>query len=1304
MSTNSTFASAWDAHIAELQTQRRAVRDERDRQVAALYPHMRTFILKNADAVHTGDSARRDDVPRTMTLVTPTGSSAERDHLYVGPHPVLARNMHWDKAFEELSFATSDGALTIRGHLRLTHSRLRAFGMIDIGGNAYAVEYEVPPQRYTMKIAKNAAYLAGDNATITWDTQSERWTGAEWSTEPEVGFTYGVNGEEVIGDEKVYTFLASFDDIPTKRVWAPFPLSYSGFLTHDLRLAYALSGGTTVPGGPGSEHFPYTLAADLSEFAYDFAGGMVVGASGYSGTPYGVIGTWARIPAAGLYHLQGDGLTTLVGVHDGALYIGGHRVAGADLAGDTLAWHGLPKDLAQAAGLPHAGHLVFSRDGAEVTASSFGATGRRVSPDQALDIADALTAPQLRDALRRGRTLHADPEHDLAALTRMTQFAVDAKGMYYDVVQQGSMDDFYSILQHYMDQDLRRQFFNPAPPPPLDPQLQAIAKITGTKGTDPIPWYGSLSVPYTACALAQYSADPAAATINGKRAETALTAATSGSDVMAAQGPLLYQRRYQNKHENLDWFLADQKANAAKYAPAIDAKVEQWIAEAKAAPIGTPEELAALEKQLRDLGAYAKDHDQYWAFALYTFTTMPAYLNMLQTILLTGTGIDGSEFTQRVQRTVAVLNVLDTTSHFTQQYGYLLQLFQLGSILPQMYDFSNDLSGFSYAVKQILDKFIEQYINSPDPKMREAAEALQQHAKDDFIDRVLSILHTSAAVGHGIYEWAHVAARFENAFGRFFAHVPHVVGKMIAIAGGTAMMGFFLLGAADWNELEPAEQALVIAGGASVTAQILVPIVQRGMALGSIWESGAGLWKNLRKFWTMDVIDEALKNTTSSMRNWLMSNKGSATIDKTYTIKEAFKARSLFTAESNLPAGQRFKTAVFGRNIGQFLARVLGATFAIIGIVLSSIALAGENEPLELAANILFLTASCLELVAIVGGWAMAGSAVAVGGMLVTTIFAIVSIVGLIAMVAGVVLLIILMTRPQESPVEKFAKSSGTFYMPYKTAIEYFRVYEPLNRPQRAGVAVLPGGSADKALMIGSDGTVKQAKYDASGHTAFYISTDATGRVQIGAPVKDAKGAAALLALAVDDTGKVVARSASGSDASLDTHLLWYTEGVGEGTYEETASKTKELRSAPFKLYTALTEGSATRRYLAADDAGGWVLRDGDGTVVQLTMEVMAPAELTMGNVTWYTVEHDQRAEPALQVPGSLARTWTITPALPEGLEFLPATGTIAMKIGRDVPAAERKTYTVKVTNDVGGASTDFDLQVLVPAFEPTGV
>jgi len=1288
-----------DPHTAELREARRAVRRERDRQVAALYPHARTFVLKNSDPIGGGRAGLRaaERVPHTLTLITPDHADVSRDQLFVGQFPVLSRDMHWDAAFEELTFATSDGTHAIRGTLRITHSRLKAYGVISIGGDSVSVEYEVKPQRYRMKVAKDAAYLAGQLGTITWDTNDARWKNAAWSKDYEVGFTYGVNGEEIIGGEKVYTFVASFDDIRTGRKWEPIPFTYGGLLNREQVLVFALSAGVKTPSGPGAELFPYQLRVKLSEFGYDFAGGIVVGQPGYQGTVYGVIGDWAGAHIAGLYHVDHQGAVRTFSVVDHTLYAGTVAAANTVVDGDRLTWSGVPKDAARAAGIPSDGWAVFSQDGSRVVASSFGAVGERVHADEVLQVVGELGAQDLATVLRNSLNATGDPGHELSDLIRMSQFTTDEQGRFYDVAQEKSMRDFYAILQNYMDPGLRQTFFDPNPPA-LDLALRTIAQTKGTKGTEPIPWYGSLSVPYTAVSVGKYSTDPYAATLNTIRAESWLSMTTSSSDVMSAQGPLLYQRRYQEKHDNLDWFLVDQKTNAAKYDVDIDAKAAEWLKTARETAIGTPEELAELDKQIHALADAAKKNKQFWAFAIYTHATSPAYINMLQTLLATGAEVDGSEFSQRVQRTVALLNVLDTTSFFSQQYAYLLQLFELSSILPQMADLTGDLKDFSFAVKQILDKFVETYIDSADPAMRDAAEKLREHASEELVSRILGIVRTAAATGYGLFNWGFFAAKFESLCAKLFTGLPAIITRLTALAAMSALLMFFMIGSADWATLPEATKGFVILGAVNVIGLTILPIIKRGFALAEVWSPQVGLRTNLRMFFSPKLMSDAQKSATTGFRNWLLQEAGPKIPTGTLTFRQWWGARKMAATEATGLIGEsarsRYLRAIFGRNLTQFMARALAGAFAITGIVMSAIELSKGGEPLEQAANAMFLVASVLELVAAVGGWALGGSALAVGGLLVSTIFSVVAVVGFIALAIGAILLIILMTRPKPSPVEQFAKDrAGDLYMQYKAAIESFRLYQPLGQPQRAGIAITAGGDSAKALTIGSDGSVKQGALDHSGHTAFYLETDQLGRVHIGAPILDAKGAPVLQTLATDDAGAVTSKNSTGDNTPTEPKLLWYADIQGEGHYEDVAG-VKELKYAPFKLRSAYWADKGESRYLSVNAQGGWHLTSGDGTVVRLELVATKPAELVMNNVVWYSVAHDEETMPALQVPGSFPRQWSVSPALPEGVQLDPEDGTVSMRKGFDVPPAPRKSYRLTVDNKVGTVHTSFDLEV----------
>jgi hypothetical protein len=1287
-----------DAYIAELQDARRAVRAQRDQQVATLYPNARTFVLKRADPVGADAAAElaATEIPATMTLVTPDPADPSRDQLFIGPYPVLARDQRWNAAFEELDFATSDGVRPISGTFRMTHSRLRAYGAIALGDHTVSVEYEVDPQRYRVKVAKNAAYLAAPANTITWDTSSDRWKNAEWGKDYELGFTFGVNGEEVIGDEKEYTFVASFDDITTGREWKPAPGTYTGRMTRDLRLVYTLLGGVKPPTGPGTALFPYQLLVKLSEFGFDFAGGMVVGEPGPKGTVYGMIGDWTGNGIAGLYHLEHDGRDIIFSVHDRTLFANTTPAADTRLDGDTLTWSGLDQQAAAAAGIPVAGSVTFSPDGSAVVGSSFGAVGGRITADQALAMAGRLTDSGFAGILREASANVGDDDHKLPALLRMSQFTVDEEGKFYDQIQSEAMEDFYAILQNYMDPDLRKTFFRDTPPP-LDNDLRDIAKVKGTKGTDPLPWFRTLSVPYTATCVGKFSDDAYARTLNTIRAEQWISVTTSASDVMSAQTPLLYQRRYGAKHKNLAWFLTDQKLNADVYAPQIDAAVDKWLKQARDANVGTPEEMAKLEERIKALGAHAKKHKLYWAIQVYAGTSTPSYLNMLKLIIMSGVEYDGSEFTQRVQRTVALLNVLDITGFFAKEYAYLLQMFEVSSILPETLDLSGDFGDFQYVLKKVIEKFIDTYINHPDPGMREVAEALRQHANEEFITKMLAILRTSAAVGYGLSNWSFLAQRFESICAKRLAGVPSMVIKFGALAGMGVLLGFFLTGGCDWNSLSDQQRGFVILAATNTCAVALITIIKQGLALHAVWDSSAGVFKQLMRFFDPFLVNKAQGTVTTGLRGYLLSEAGPRLTPR-LGMPQAANARQALAGEAEpLLGGRRSRTWVrrlFGKNLSRFMARALTGAFSILGIVLSAIDLANSTDPMEKAANIMFIIASSLELVAAVGGWLVAGAGI-------SALFSCVAFIGFVALVIGAILLIVLMTRPQQSPVEKFAKErAGDLYMQYRAAIESFRLYQPIGQPQRSGIAMYVGDDKAKCLRIGSDGAVSQGAFDETAHTAFYVSTDDRGRARFGAPVSDAEGKPMFLCLSVAEDGRVTSKNFISDDLTSDPKALWYADILGDGTYEETVPGVKELKSAPFRLRSAFfADDKKATRYLALDGTAGWKLVDKaeDAARIRLEMVATKPAELGMADVTWYTIAHNELTGPALQVPGSYPRRWAISPALPEGLVFDAEDGSVSMIEGYDVPPAARRTYTLTVANDLGRAETTFDLEILVP-------
>ncbi len=643
--------------VRDHQAKRASVHAARARQVAALFPAARTFAIVEATHLgHPDDEGKAlEQLPRTLTLVTPDHDDPSQDHLFVGPYPVPESQSRFDHAFQELTFTAHDGTEPIHGQLRLVRARTRAYGIMEIRGESYSVAYAVKPQRYTMRIGQGRRLPSRGRRPcleLKWDVDSDRWKDAPWSDNPDVAFTYGVDGREVLEGEDVLTFVANFDDLQTGKHWVPVDGYYSGLLSKNLGLQFGVVAGVTPPPS-GRDHgtlFPYRLSATMSEFGDRFDGAMLNDAPGLNGTVYGIQGTWTGGSVAGLYHLTKPGSDTgsVVGVHDGRLHVGAHPVD-SQLHGNTLSWTGLAVDLATTTGLPVNGHLTFSADGASVIDSASGHGGVRVSPSE------AATAAANGSAELHGLAFDAaqpDPSHSLTTLLAMSQFAISDNGSYYDQFQSKSMEDFYAILQDYMDAELRKQFFNPNPPP-LDPGLTTIAEAKGANGEEPKQWYGSLRVAYATAALSKWSSDPGCALLNGRRATPGCNQ-TGISPVMLAQGPLLYARRYHAKYASLDWFLVDQR-DECRHIRTGDRREGRpnGSRRCEANTVGTPEQLQISRSRsstMRDK-AIAKKLLLGVHAVVYTYATTPAYLNMMQTIMASGDEVDGSEFTQRVQRT-----------------------------------------------------------------------------------------------------------------------------------------------------------------------------------------------------------------------------------------------------------------------------------------------------------------------------------------------------------------------------------------------------------------------------------------------------------------------------------------------------------------------------------------------------------------------------------------------------------------------------------------------------------------------------
>ncbi|MFC6977865.1 hypothetical protein [Microbulbifer taiwanensis] len=697
------------------------------------------------------------------------------------------------------------------------------------------------------------------------------------------------------------------------------------------------------------------------------------------------------------------------------------------------------------------------------------------------------------------------------------------------------------------------------------------------------------------------------------------------------------------------------------------------------------------------ISQYAKEKKLYWAYAMFKYSINPLFLNVLQAISFNpDPNVDGSVFMQRVQRTSAVLNVLDPSNFFDQQFAETIQLFQVSNILPQLIDYSGDLEDYSYAVNAIVQKFIETYINSPDPEMKEAAEALQQAQEQGYLNDILQVFQqTSVAMG-GLFTWGRLINAYKSSCAKFFGNgVPKMAVYGVAMMALTFMIVGFVTGSLKWKDLSAMQQATLIGYGVGISAQLIMMVAKRGVAVAAVLDADQGLWQGVRQFFSKELLTNAQRRNLTGFRRWLIEEGGGAWPNQSSMEQAALLAEesALNEEEAELTLTRR----IFGRNLDEFVATRFGAITAIFGIIMSIYFLVNADQPLEIAANSLFLAASTLELIATGGSWALSAfgaETAVVGGLAVSTILSVVAVIGVLAMVAGAILLIIFMTQKRPSPVEEFARGKARkagYYMPYATEIDYFEVFQPQGQDQRSGVTLAADGDASKALFLNLDGSVSIGAEDHTSHSAFYLVVDELGRARFIAPMVDDQGRFATKVLTLKADGSIGAEAPI-TPADDTRRQLWYADMQGAASYSG-----DHLSAAPFTLCNAYDkEVNGKSTYLST--SGGSVVASGQGLSWTIEMVVTAPAGLMMPDISIYTYNRDVSQGPALAMPGSEPRRWAVSPALPDFMQLDSATGVVSQKTGVAPTAMAKAGYQLVLSNSVGSVNDSFTLEVLQPS------
>ncbi|MDE7262759.1 MAG: hypothetical protein K2N78_11980, partial [Oscillospiraceae bacterium] len=445
------------------------------------------------------------------------------------------------------------------------------------------------------------------------------------------------------------------------------------------------------------------------------------------------------------------------------------------------------------------------------------------------------------------------------------------------------------------------------------------------------------------------------------------------------------------------------------------------------------------------------------------------------------------------------------------------------------------------------------------------------------------------------------------------------------------------------------------------------------------------IFSSIKMFFSSETLTKAQTSLTTGIRGWIIGETrvGQAGM-------EAAAAVAAATSGEEVGRAVKVLRGVFGRNLNEFVATRVGALMAVAALVFSAIDLAHAETTLEKSIDICFIVSSSLEVIALGGAWLIGGlslEATAIGGCLVSTVFPILSGLAAAAAIAGIVLTIILLTKKPESPVKQFAEKEAKdagLYMPYKAEIDSFEIFQPASGPQLAGAALCAGSNC---LRMENSGAVSVSELDNTANTCFYLTVDADGHTKFVAPVKNKEGVSAAVCLTYAD-GKLSAKEPFTKTEDLPKQQ-WHAKLVKEPEID----KDGHILSGMFHICA----DAGMKQYLGV--SGNTAVVSSTAYEWEIKMVATKPCGLTVSDWTLQTINRDQSHSPALTLPGSEKRTWSITPALPSFLELHTDSGIICQKQGV-APDVMKSKYTLKVSNAVGEDSANFSIEVQTPKEE----
>ena len=1188
-----------------------------------------------------------------------------------------------------LSLYRGKGSEFIGGHFEFSHDKETAYGAFEEGSVKEEAFLQLKPPEFDVALSKDAgAYVdeVGNKLQLHWDVTSDAWKGAHWSGK-EMLYSYSVKPGKPIAGQPTYIFSATFTDNQTGVVWNVDndPMNFDGFasITIGSEGRVVFSKNLAIkPLNPDRDSvdfpkiFPDDMVYDINELGTLFDGAICIGSKVEDALVYAMHGTPKNLFILGEYMLHNDSRPqSTFAVSNGKLLLNKVRIPKSGVKHNTLWWNDLTEEQVKSSGLPQNGQFEFSKDGK---------SGIILKKSKEEKFLTARTRP-LRNFSPNDLTIYA-----LIAMDPNSQ-SPDGSS---DVVQGDSMEAFYRIIQYFMDETLRETFISLNPP-----DMSGITGIAQDNPTNNSEFYSFISIPYLVNALSN-STEKGSDKLNGVRAAKMMKQGFLSIDrfskVYQDQTQKLYTRSFIHYFPLMGEFLHDQAVNWSDYIPVIVKDSEEWIATFAPVEGETEDDKKAKEAAIdviRNLVNSAIQRKIYWAYALFRYGTSNYFLTWLQAQLLSPNG-SSQTLSLTVKKYVTLLQVLDPSGEFSEQYLVYLKQYQFMSVLPQLLQLDNLSEDFNIIMMKILQQFVDTYIDSSDPQMADTAKILQEQIRlnnlQPFFDTFKLVLQQNPGGS-----WAELVTKFQNKMENFLGKWSVKIANVFVTGVASISIMFLLTGTVKWSDLSPIDQASFIVLTFSLFIKVSIQIVKGVLKARAIYIAVGGSWCDVAtcyfsKKWKLPFqSEEYLEN---GFAKWLVEAKGPKGKAGTQAMNAAQGAEEMVEAEQSMGKMER----AFGKNLEEFVATRLATIFATVNIILSAIQLANSDTFLEKAMNSLFLVSGILEFISIIGTWAIGAEAVAAGSALATTfgIASALSVVG--AVLAAIIMIVILAThKTPPTPLENFVNDQAAkagYKMEYGVDIDYFVVNKIDDLTTTIGLSISEDSGFKKCIRVSNDKTFDISALSYGFDTVWEISTDEFGYAKFATFVNSSDLGLTGIFLKLKD-GVLVAEG-SVADEDKETYQ-WICKIIGEPNYttdsENIGENTiihKYLQGATFTIKNLASSRKGVNDYVNVEN--GKLVVNENPKEWMLSMQGMKPDYLTVKNFILGPYDYTAQLYPRLLQPGSgHTKIWSLTPDLPDFLEFDPETGDITQK----APVTNfRGIFTLKVTNKYGSVDATFNI------------